>query len=47
MPIAETENRQWQKVKIMDKTKRVKYVDGKMTISISGFEYQVGTYVSE
>lgn len=45
MPIAETENRKWQKVKIMDKTKRVKYIDGKMTISISGFEYQVGTYV--
>ena len=47
VPIAETENMKWQKVKIMAKTKRVKYIDGKMTISISSFEYQVGTYISE
>lgn len=46
MPIAETGGK-WQKAKIMDKTKRVKYIDGKMVISISGFEYQVGTYISE
>lgn len=44
VPIAETENMKWQQMKIMDKTKRVKYIDGKMTISICGFEYQVGTY---
>lgn len=47
VPIAETENMKWQQMKIMDKTKRVKYIDGKMVISISGFEYQVGTYISE
>lgn len=38
-------NRKYIIIPMMEKCKRVKYINGEMIISICGYDYQIGTYV--
>ena len=38
------ENRRYIIIPMMEKCKRVKYINGEMIISICGYDYQIGTY---